>query len=118
MKANELMMRDWVYCPDLKKPIKIEHGWQIEETEELGYEAIPLTLEILEKNGFLKSKENERMYYWNWSISEDCVSYDTETSKIRIFHTLGGLAFVEPLTYVHELQHALAICGINKEIEL
>ena len=79
-------------------------------------EPIPITPEILEKNGFIK--DNNNMYYWNWGIIDDCVSYDKETNIFRIFHTLGHLVFVHSLSYVHQLQHALRLCGIEKDIEL
>lgn len=80
-------------------------------------EPIPLTTEILEKNGFVKDEKNDNMYYWNWGVIDDCMSYDKETSKVRIF-SVSGLTFVKILQYVHELQHALRLCEIKKEIEL
>ena len=60
----------------------------------------------------------EEMYYWNWGIGNNCVSYDKETGIVRIFYVFGHIVFVLPLSYVHELQHALRLCGIEKEIEL
>lgn len=80
-------------------------------------EPIPLTTEILEKNGFVKDENDDNMYYWNWSVIDDCMSYDKETSKVRIF-SVSGLTFVKILQYVHELQHALRLCEIKKEIVL
>ena len=71
-------------------------------------EPIQLTTEILEKNGFVKDEKDDNMYYWNWSVIDDCMSYDKETSKVRIF-SVSGLTFVKILQYVHELQHALRI---------
>lgn len=60
-------------------------------------EPIPLTSEILEKNGF--------------SING---------LDIALFDRKGGDDFVAAsnLQYVHELQHALKFCGIDKEIVL
>lgn len=80
-------------------------------------EPVPLTTEILEKNGFVKDENDDNMYYWNWSVIDDCMSYDKETSKVRIF-SVSGLTFVKILQYVHELQHALRLCEIKKEIVL
>ena len=80
-------------------------------------EPVPLTTEILEKNGFVKDENDDNMYYWNWSVIDDCMSYDKETSKVRIF-SVSGLTFVKIVQYVHELQHALRLCEIKKEIEL
>lgn len=129
MKTSELMLGDYLYVWPSNMVIKVAaiHKGKV------GYHActnklswvrvgllrpIPLSIEILEKNGFKKDEKSENMYYWNWSISDNCVSYDKETSKVRVFHTLGSLVFVEPLSFLHELQNALTICGIEKEIEI
>lgn len=84
---------------------------------------IPLTVEILEKNGFgVRNK-----YIWEQRDNYCCV-------KVKFAHKIGieGETFDEPpimlqidtyknslniiVEYVHELQHALRICGIKKEI--
>lgn len=129
MKTEELMIGDWVLYRE--EVLKVTSLYTKRGANEIGFgesedfwvdisniEPIPLTPEILEKNGFEADDKNKDMLYWNWSICEDCVSYDKETGTIRIFHTLGRLVFVHPLRYVHELQHALRLCGIEKEIEL
>ena len=63
---------------------------------------IPLTPEILEKNGF-KDIDKE----------DNCDGYD-------IYWTTGDGFSINTqdlhLHYVHELQHALRLCGIEKEI--
>ena len=122
------MIGDWVvYNGDVEyiDPIRIE-GMDIatdmlitSDREDVGFdgvEPIPLTTEILEKNGFVKDEKDDNMYYWNWGVIDDCISYDKETSKVRIFY-VSGLAFVKIVLYVHELQHALRLCEIQKEIE-
>lgn len=123
MNTTDLMIGDWVKIlnnkgewidngkVDLNLLFAAEHYVTI-------LEPIPITLEILEKNGFAKDNKNENMYYWNWRIIEDCVSYDKETTIFRIFHTLGNLVFVHPLSYIHELQHALKLCNVKLNIEL
>ena len=124
------MIGDWVvYNGDVEyiDPIRIE-GMDIatdmlitSDREDVGFngvEPIPLTTEILEKNGFVKDEKNDNMYYWNWRVIDDCISYDKETSKVRIFYVLCGLVFVKIVQYVHELQHALRLCEIKKEIVL
>lgn len=124
MKANELMIGDFVRTIYSQKIVKVKEVKQsCIYTEGNGYEyneiePIPLTIEILERNGFKKDDTLEKMYYCNWSICNDCISYDKETKEIRIFYTLGRLVFVQPLSYVHLLQHALRLCGIEKEIIL
>ena len=129
MKATDLMIGDWVvYNGDVEyiDPIRIE-GMDIatdmlitSDREDVGFdgvEPIPLTTEILEKNGFVKDEKDDNWYYWNWSVIDDCISYYKETSKVRIF-SVSGLTFVKILQYVHELQHALRLFEIKKEIVL
>ena len=133
MKANELMIGDWVMHNDAPKKVMVIWyknnvsldnpfvDWGSIYSDKFPIEEvlpIPLTSEILEKNGFKNDGKDKDMLYWNWSICEDCVSYDKKTGIIRIFHCLGSLIFVHALSYVHELQHALKLCGIEKEIEL
>ena len=127
MKATDLMIGDWVVNTEFGKNkidkietleprrVWLEHGKTYVPIEYI--EPIPLTTEILEKNGFVKDEKDDNMYYWNWSVIDDCMSYDKETSKVRIFY-VSGLTFVKILQYVHELQHALRLCEIKKEIEL
>jgi len=87
-------------------------------------EPIPLTPEILEENGF-KS--------WKYGyILKEIVGMGGQatsaTSPIEIIIYEGGHSvimnphegkdFQGSIDYVHELQHALKLCGINKEIVL
>ncbi len=142
MKANELMIGDFVcYSKPNNYYTKIEEIRCTSDGEEyyirchrdskdtfleqLKYEdfsvdilhPIPLTPEILEKNGFKKDERDENFYKWNWSVIDDCISYDKETGMVRIFNT-SGLVFVKILSCLHELQHALRLCEIDKTITL
>lgn len=133
MKANDLMIGDWIewqYPADTSyhgkyRVVAIEETW-VDFLDERNYHCsqpyneifpIPLTAEILEKNGFKKDVRNENYYKWNWYILEDNASYDMETGMVRIFKA-SDLTFRHPIGYVHELQHALRLCGIEKEIVL
>ena len=127
MKATDLMIGDYVVNTEFGKNdidkietlaprrVWLEHGRTYVPIEFI--EPVPLTTEILEKNGFVKDENDDNMYYWNWGVIDDCISYDKETSKVRIFY-VSGLAFVKIVLYVHELQHALRLCEIQKEIKL
>ena len=73
---------------------------------------VSITPEILEKNGFVHYEEDEDSFR-----DKDCVfikqnlgGYGVCLDKNR---TVSGL-----FNYVHELQHALKLCGIEKTIEL
>lgn len=133
MKANELMIGDWVWYSN--QPYQIRElgifgenrdgddypavcigkpngiGLILERNE---IEPIPLTPEILEKNNWKSySHENTPIfgiiqgfeivlawmdYYWQLCID------GTIYRKIKI-------------RYVHDLQHALKLCGIEKTVE-
>lgn len=128
MKTSEIMLGDYFNVHPSNLPIKVAavHKGKV------GYHArkdrlawvradllrpIPLTPEILEKDGFKKDERDENFYKWNWSVIDDCISYDKETGMVRIFNT-SGLVFVKILSYLHELQHALRLCKIDKTIKI
>lgn len=73
---------------------------------------IPLTPEILEKNGFTKELDADKSHYWFTLIDED-IRFSVFYAR-SVFQWLGPLDF----KYVHDLQHALRMCGIKKEITL
>lgn len=125
MKVEDLMVGDWVYITEhpMKKEakqVKPEHFLR----SLVAFEPIQLTPEILEKNGFEKA-ENIQLYYYCLGI-DDRVSlhdyvHDINSSNTWHVHIDSEdyctIANCE-LTYVHELQHLLKLCGIDKEIKL
>jgi len=84
---------------------------------------IPLTSEILEKNGFVKeivtnddTNDDYTAYHWN-----PTPQYPSD--GLWFYPTFSGYAFDYIMSkikikYVHELQHLLRLCGIDKEITL
>lgn len=90
----------------------------VEETYD-NIDPIPLTLEILKKNklnininnsytnilGYFDEDENNLLEIY---IEEDEIWWSISYAEYTILR----------LRYVHELQHALKLCGIKKEIEL
>jgi hypothetical protein len=110
LSSKSLMIGDWVYRLIIngQEPIQIKYGYQIEECEDLGYAPIPLTCEILKKNGFSENyREYDLSYAQSWG----------DIIGIHIFGK-GGIMDEMYFKYVHELQHALHLCGIEKEIVL
>lgn len=110
MKANELMIGDWVNYHGIFNKIAPADFCHKEWIEAI--KPIPLTAEILEKNRF--EKENL-----------DIVLRDefTEDKLISLIKIAKGFALVTEgmaigIQYVHELQHIYKLCGIKKEIEL
>lgn len=70
---------------------------------------IPLTHEILEKNGFENYKNSGILEYYK----RDDVKF--EKHQGIIWTPKNQITGIE---YVHELQHALKLCGIEKDIIL
>lgn len=130
LSEKELMIGDWVmYDPNVfiedeyvpaKEccPTKIESGEDIDSAVEGCYHPIPLTAEILEKNGFVKVENTQTstiMYSFRGSLFRIEV-YDFNHVTIDSYYTDSSCDVF--ISSVHELQHALRLCGINKEIEL
>ena len=122
MEARDLMVGDWVvYNGDVDyiNPIKIE-GMDIAtgmcvttDRDDVGFDGvwpIPLTAEILEKNGFEKCRIKE-IEYFGWRLNED---FSLELNAVDTLMWNDDVA----IHYVHQLQHALRLCGIDKEITL
>lgn len=140
MKAKDLMINNFVYfnCFDgTRITVKVtgfkdnivygisensSHWCTIEKVE-----PIPLTSEILEKNDFVANKHVYPYPYYE---------YINEGNKLKIGFAFpqgnrtsykepwvyidSEYVFVEhlPCIYVHQLQHALRLCGVEKEIIL
>ena len=130
MKPEELMIKDWVLHDG--EPYQIRElgiygvnrdgedypavcvgkpkgiGLIIERNE---IEPIPITDEFLVKNGFRKQNNSSGVirldtYWLGEEIGFRLHSFETDYYQF-------GLAKIR---YVHELQHALRLCGIYKEI--
>ena len=105
------------------KYIGREEDYDFEDVNGEDINPIPLTREILEKNGFVKynevsdtppydQDEEGNMYYsykgehkfWGW----------WQPNNVYLI-PVNAMVDLE-IEYVHELQHALRLCGINKEI--
>jgi hypothetical protein len=123
MKANEMQIGDYVnYRGQIIKVTSLydkggsnEVGWSDKESVWVNadnVEPIPLTPKILEKNEIdTVFKTRYKGFY---------LEYHTEVGMIMLYvYNNGsfqptGICF----KYVHQLQHALRLCGIEKEIEL
>jgi hypothetical protein len=75
------------------------------------FEPVPLTPEILEKNGFYRREiptRDEIGHYYHRT---------TDPCSIFVRMSFGdGRDFGNEIRYVHDLQHLLKLCGIDKEI--
>ena len=108
MKAEELMIGDWVYYGNAQvRVLQLSEGAEYKQVA-----PIHITPEIIEKNGFVPYEEDGESFH-----GDDCVflkqslgGYGVCVDKNR---TISGL-----FHYVHELQHAFRLAGIEKEIIL
>ena len=127
MKANELMVGDYVYnhrnweCPIVEiyknSAVVIAKHYGEEEFLLSDLRPIPLTPEILEKNGFKLKEEETGMYGVTTAPHYIC---DGVPFEVFCDGEPFAIWFKEPVNikFVHELQDVLRLCGISKEIEL
>jgi len=115
MEANELMIGDWLLYNNMPyRVIQVDgiarDGFMLENGMEDCGEPIQLTKDILWKN-FPDTLGN---VYWMWddeksNEEENWYEFSISSKNVKVNMTIR---------YVHELQHALRLCGIEKEIEL
>ena len=87
-------------------------------------EGIPLTPEILEKNGFEMFKYDGWVHYYrifgNSAIPfvlHSMIGGEMLSQEVDIFSTSTDTNCGIDVNYVHELQHALRLCRLNKLAE-
>lgn len=157
MDITKLMIGDWVWCgsnygkvaeifilhDSLLITVNNRRNKYFEEvnpfevtTDAEDIRPIPLTQEILEKNGFIwgyTSKEEDAMSQIG-VLAEEGLVYDEGAGSIKIIfpnESDGGVIVLSDqnfdrditfifvnIIYLHELQHALKLCGIEKEINV
>ena len=125
MDVRDLNILDWVLWDNT--PCQVAAiGCDYIETTKCGItlaeshllKPIPLTPEILEKNGLEIDKYKGGFFPACFKEDEN---YDVEIEMKgeEIAWSINcGEYWIKRLNYVHELQHALRLCGINKEIEI
>lgn len=139
MNINDLMIGDWV--------LKLEQGGHYKKAKitaiykdtiscvksnNIEYilsinaiEPIPLTPEILEKNGIVYDYDQEECvadYTYikvkGYLYQEEYVLIDYYNGHIKLINDISNTVVEMNINYVHELQHALRLCKIEKEIKL
>lgn len=136
MKGTDLIIGDWVKCTDPKC-----EGHQIDlidiANEEVGLDGeidnfeniipIPLTPEILEKNGFNKPHDaGDGTLICGMTIGPYKLTFQslfglpilTIENVVDNDNNHTCLVLKDEIYNVHELQHALKLCRIEKEIVL
>lgn len=118
MKANELMIGDWVRNDfgEIQKVVELhENGAMLSYNDIYSYdllEPIPITPEILEKNGF-------DAYGDIFVYEKDGIYLQIKLNEyVRIFCGMDNSVSFDSDFYIHRLQHALRLYKIDKEIML
>ena len=125
MKPEELQLGDIVATTPSGMPIKVVaiHRKKVAYhacTDRFSWvrigllQPIPLTPEILKKN-FPSTTD-----WYFIGTDKFCFRIDKHKDKWDLYFGRDGKGtnLQIKISYVHELQHALRLCGINKEIEL
>lgn len=134
LTGKEIMIGNWVYSTFAEHPCKVEG---IEWTESGyayvkisgvdGYKCIeslspiPLTTDIFEKMGW--EKRNDAYIYYDSEHEYQIIFMPKEYNYTHFYNyidaSIGCITIREmPITYLHELQNLMRLCGIKKEIEL
>ena len=139
--ANELMIGDWVCTEHDSTPRQID--WI--RTGEVGLlwnkavtppylVPIPITPEILEKNGFIEDSTNGLHSEYHLLVPAG-IEKNLYTVQVTFYkEPICGVSTLFKcwgpysagvndihlcnLNYVHEMQHAIRLCGVEKEIVL
>ena len=127
MTTKELMIGDWVLDKAVSdNPVQIEqineknvhykrgNGYMSAGVELL--EPVLLTDAILKANGF--NREGGASY-WHEGDRDACILYWSEDKEQLVIGSPCDDCMVKiNVRYVHELQHAFRLAGIDKEIKL
>ena len=114
MEAKELMIGDKVMVKVLSQipDTYVLHTWTANDySRDIQVKPIPLTPEILEKNGFIKV--NSQRYDYGYPDT-DC--YVKVNPKKNMIHVNGRNANsnLYSHSFVHELQRVLRLCGLDE----
>lgn len=144
IRAEELMLGDWLKYGKFDRIVKVTalYGSMVETNvvtplflDDL--EPIPITPKILEKNGFywgypvdvedmasnvfgeLPIEMPDKSWVWDEGAGVISITFpnDSDGGEISCENGYCYFSFVfDRIIYVHQLQHALKLCGINKNI--
>ena len=145
LRASDLMVGDYVKWEYVSYPaVVFNNGYKKVDAiygdesvdlidEDTHYEHVPmdeiksveLTAEILEKNGFVKMDGDHYRYFLayddNYYAGFESVNYYTDACFCNVTKECSDGTQEQSkgvYKYVHQLQHALRLCGIKQEITI
>ena len=128
VRATEIMVGDWLWYQGQFNafPLKVEQvtkrkvGYHADPHENRMYylrlhevQPIPITPEILERNGFEKV-QNLLVLQWENGVYLSMIFVEYNPENYCLF--INDMMFPKPVRFLHELHHILMDCGIEKEI--
>lgn len=132
LKISDLSVGDWVYYDKGNTPYSIRSVYRTDIQDcvvlndsvfpegVIGFvdslTPIPITAEILEKNGFVRSTSEFIVYH----TDKVWISYDkpSETWSVTMYINDFTSNLHANILHIHDLQHALRLAGVDKEINL
>lgn len=133
MKVTDFMIWDWVKVLDGNEwffgivcEIDRDYVFVVKPGKSISYpyaeeciEPIPLTKEILIRNGWYEESDYENDIYGGHFPEDKEHRLELDVDGCEIWWTINSVEnYIIQLRYVHELQHALKLCRIDKEIGL
>ena len=110
---EEISSKGWAHItdPNTKTRVPLTSDYIISMLE-----PIPFTAKILEKNGFSPCEMPNGEY--EYISDSNLIQVARCKSEYCWYVSIEHVILCLKIKYVHELQHALRLCGIEKEIEL
>lgn len=122
MKPEELQIYDWVLINDTPHQVKQitrkkvgyhKVPYSLDYARLVDVKPIPITAEILEKNGFIK----DYCYYYLYGENGEYLQYYPHEWRLDMWYK-DDILFRCKCHDVHQLQQAIRLCGIDKRIKL
>ncbi len=128
LKISDLSVGDWVITKDGNVTVDIISPLEVVVMNDYGnlcackiedIEPIPITAEILEKNGF-ESTTKPNVFTLTHGKLQLYVSNELDGWHMSFVNFMERLCILQVIrkSNIHELQHALRLAGVEKEINL
>ena len=121
MKEKDLMIGDKVMVKALSQipNTYVLHTWTANDySRDIQVKPIPLTAEILEKDGWERDIDKEWEYNNSHILPHYCYQWEKQNVKIEMYAGLEGftisLIIGRRFYAVHELQHVLRLYGLDE----